>query len=187
PVGKVGDAKRMPHRDYLSIVSDDPLLTKFSANLADFNREVIAKEVMGQPLKELTDPAKRLLDQFLDTQTACIRNATPAEGKFPLVIYHSGHGCSFEDNSVLCEFLASHGFVVIGSAFQRPDGSSFGVDGGLTSAHDMAFLVGAARRLPGVDPDRVGVVGHSGGGPAARPVGTPAQRRRRAACRTRRH
>src|SRR5262249_13551622 len=94
------------------------------------------------------------------------------EGRFPLVIYHSGHGSSFEDNAVLCEFFASHGFVVIGSAFQKPDGSSFGVDGGLGSAHDMGFLAAAARRLPGVDWRHIGVIGHSGGAHAALTYGS---------------
>jgi hypothetical protein len=167
PAGKVGDAKRMPHRDYLNIFSDEPRLDKFSTKLAEFNRTVIATEVMGKPPKELTDPEKRLLDHLLDTPTACVRNATPAEGKFPLVIYHSGHGSSFEDNSVLCEFLASHGFIVLGSAFQKPSGESFGVDGGHTSAHDMEFLIASARQLPGADWNHVGVIGHSGGAHAA--------------------
>jgi hypothetical protein len=172
PAGKVGDARRMPHRDYLEVRSADPLLAKFSTKLVEFNRAVIAREILQKPAKELTDREKRLLDQFLDTPTACVRNAPPAEGKFPLVIYHSGHGSSFEDNSILCEFLASHGFVVIGSAFQKPDGSSFGVDGGQTSAHDMGFLIASARQMPGVDWNHVGVIGHSGGAHAALTFGS---------------
>jgi predicted dienelactone hydrolase len=172
PAGQVGDAKRMPHRDYLEIRAADPPLAKLSAKLVEFNRAVIAKELVQKPMKELTDREQRLLDEFLETPTACVRDAPLAAGRLPLVIYHSGHGSSFEDNAVLCEFLTSHGFVVIGSAFQKPDGSSFGVDGGLTSAHDMAFLAAAARRLPGVDPDRVGVIGHSGGAHAALTYGS---------------
>src|SRR5262249_24648069 len=119
PALKAGDLKTMPHRDYLSIQSPDPQVAKFSAKLVEYDRGVIAKEIVGKPANELTDREKILLDQFLDTPTSCLRNATPAEGKFPLVIYHAGHGSSFEDNSVLCEFLASHGYVVIGSAFQE--------------------------------------------------------------------
>jgi pimeloyl-ACP methyl ester carboxylesterase len=167
PADKVGGAKRMPHRDYLKIREADPLLAKFSTKLVEFNREVIAKEVMQKPAKELAEREKLLLDQFLDTPTACVRNGTPAEGRFPLVIYHSGHGSSFEDNSVLCEFLAGHGFVVLGSAFQKPSGASFGVDGGHTSARDMEFLIAAARQFPGVDWNHIGVIGHSGGAHAA--------------------
>ena len=45
------------------------------------------------------------------------------------MIYHGGYGSSFEDNSVLCEYLASHGYVVFGSAFQDEKGGSFNIDG----------------------------------------------------------
>src|SRR5262249_30219062 len=58
---------------------------------------------------------------------------------FPLVIYHAGAGSSFEDNSVLCEFLASHGFVVLGSAFPERSGKSFNTDGGEGSAAAWRF------------------------------------------------
>jgi pimeloyl-ACP methyl ester carboxylesterase len=167
PADKAHDARRIPHRDYLKIESEDPLLARFATRLAEYNRGVIAKEVMQKSMREMTDPEKRLLDQFLDTPTACIRDALPAKGRFPLVIYHSGHGSSFEDNSVLCEFLASHGFIVLGSAFQKPGGESFGVDGGHTSARDMEFLIATARQIPGVDWNHVGVIGHSGGAHAA--------------------
>ncbi len=167
PVAEVGDPKRMPHRDYLSIRSDDPPLARFSIKLAEYNRAVIAKEVMGKPAAELTDREKSLLNQFLDTPTACVRDAAPARGPFPLVIYHSGAGSSFEDNSVLCELLASRGFVVLGSAFQNRNGESLSTDGTEGSARDLEFLIAHARRLPGVDWNHVGLVGHSLGAQAA--------------------
>lgn len=172
PAAGTSDARRMPHRDYLEIRSEDPRLAKFATKLAEYNRDVIAKEIMQKPAKDLGDREKQLLEQFLDTPTACNRNAPPAEGRFPLVIYHSGHGSSFEDNAVLCEYLASHGFVVVGSAFQKPDGSSFGVDGGMASAHDIAFLVAAVGKFPNVDSRHIGVVGHSGGAHAALTYGS---------------
>jgi pimeloyl-ACP methyl ester carboxylesterase len=156
----------MPHRDYLGIRSPDPLLAKFSTKLAEYNRAVIAKEVMGKPEGELTDREKSLLDEFLDTPTACVRDAAPARGSFPVVVYHAGAGSSFEDNAVLCEFLASHGFVVLGSAFQKRDGRSLAPDGEEGSARDLAFLVAHARQVPGADWGRVGVVGHSLGAQA---------------------
>ncbi|HEX5272434.1 MAG TPA: tetratricopeptide repeat protein, partial [Gemmataceae bacterium] len=166
PAKSADGGKAMRHRDYLDIRSADAALAKFSSGLADYNRAVIARELLGRPAGELADKERRLLDEFLDTPTACARGAA-AEGKFPVVIYHAGHGSSFEDNSVLCEFLASHGYVVLGSAFQEPGGSSFGVDGKHTSAADMQFLAAYARQLPGADWSRVGVVGHSGGAHAA--------------------
>jgi hypothetical protein len=167
PAKTAGTDKAMPHRDYLEIRSAEEPLAKFSAELADYNRGVIVREVLGKPTKELTDRERRLVDQFLDTPTACVRNAAPAEGSFPLVLYHAGHGSSFEDNSVLCEFLAGHGYVVLGSAFQEPDGSSFNVDGKQTSAGDVQFLVAFAKQLANADWNHVGVIGHSGGAHAS--------------------
>lgn len=166
PATTPGAARRMPHRDYLGIRSDDPLLARFSTKLAEYNRAVIAKEVMGKAQADLTEREKSLLDEFLDTPTACVRDAAPAGGSFPLVVYHAGAGSSFEDNSVFCEFLASHGFMVLGSAFQKRDGSSLAPDGEEGSARDLAFLVAHARQIPGADWSRVGMVGHSLGAQA---------------------
>jgi hypothetical protein len=167
PALKATGTKTMPHRDYLNIESSDPQLAKFATKLVEYDRAVLAKELLDKSTKELTDREKLLLNQFLDTPTFCVRNAKAAEGEFPLVIYHAGHGSSFEDNSVLCEFMASHGYVVIGSAFQEPTGSSFNVDGKQTSAGDMQFLSAYAHTLSNVDWNHIGVVGHSGGAHAA--------------------
>lgn len=155
--------KAMRHRDYLDLPKSNPQINKLSAALAGYNREVIAQEVVDKPLEQLTALEAQLLDQFLNTPTACWRDARPAAGRFPLVIYHSGYGSSFEDNAVLCEFLASHGYIVLGSAFQEPTGESFNVDGKTTSVRDMEFLISYARKLPNVDWQHIGVVGHSGG------------------------
>jgi hypothetical protein len=159
--------QRMRHRDYLDIPSDDPRLAKLSRELAAYERAVLTQELMGQPAEKLTQRQQQLLDEFLDSPTASRRDAPPAAGKFPLVIYHAGFGSSFEDNAVLCEFLASHGFVVLGSAFQEPSGKSFNVDGQVTSGRDMDFLIDYARQQPNVDWQHIGVVGHSGGAHAA--------------------
>src|SRR5262249_12931917 len=72
-----------------------------------------------------------------------------------------------EDNAVLCEFLASHGFVVLGSAFQDQDGKGLNTDNREGSAGDLAFLIAHARTLPAVDWNHVGLVGHSAGAQAS--------------------
>jgi hypothetical protein len=167
PARPNGRQQPMRHGDYLAILSEDRLLAKFTRELAQYERRVITKEVMQKPAEQLTPAEKQLFDQFLETRTACLRNIEPAAGKFPLVIYHAGFGSSFEDNSVLCEFLASHGFVVLGSAYQEPSGKSFNVDGEVTSGRDIDFLIAYARRLPYVDWQHIAVIGHSGGAHAA--------------------
>jgi hypothetical protein len=83
PAEKVVNAKRMPHRDYLEVQAEEPPLAKFSTKLVEFNRAVIAQGIMQKSEKELSDREKLLLDQFLDTPTACVRNCRPAGAGFP--------------------------------------------------------------------------------------------------------
>jgi hypothetical protein len=156
---------RLPlrHRDYLAIQTEEPGLAKFATKLKEYEESVICRYVMGRPAAELTDRERGLLDQYLDTPTACLREASPADGLFPLVLYHGGGGASFEDNAVLFEFLASHGYVVMTSAFQRADGESFGIDPLNTSERDLELLVAHARRLAHVDWGHIGAAGHSAG------------------------
>src|SRR5262245_41320014 len=163
PANAGGNGQTMRHRDYLDVRSAEPSLAKFSGALADYELGIYTQEIQGKPGKEPLDRGRRFLDQLLNTPTPCVRDAAAAEGQFPLVIYHAGAGSTFDDNSVLCEFLASHGYVVFGSAFQEPSGASFNVDGRHTSARDMQFLIGYAKQLPNVDWNHVGVIGHSAG------------------------
>ena len=78
-----------------------------------------------------------------------------------------GAGSSFEDNAVFCEFLASHGFIVLGSAFQDQSGKSFNTDNREGSAKDIAFLIAYARQQPHIDWNHIGLVGHSAGAQAS--------------------
>lgn len=157
------DAEHMPHRGYLEILSADPRLERFSKELIAYEEDVIAQWTIGKPVSALDEGDAEAFDELLDSPTACVRDAPAAAGRFPLVVYHAGYGSSYEDNSVLCEYLASHGYLVVGSAFQDESGGSFNIDGGEGSARDLAFLIGRMRALPEADQERVAVIGHSGG------------------------
>jgi pimeloyl-ACP methyl ester carboxylesterase len=127
---------------------------------------VLATELLGKTQDALTADDEALLEQTLLAPTGCVRDAEPAVGSFPLVVVHSGAGSSFEDDAGLCEYLARHGNVVVGSAFPKEDGSSFAIDGRAGSARDMEFLIARAHELPSVDATRVALVGHSAGAQA---------------------
>ncbi len=152
-----GEAARpMSEGGYLDFVPAQPsLLTRFAQDLVRKNREVIAGDVLGSAAKS------KPLDDFLSTPTAAFRNAKPAPGRFPLAVYIQGYGSSLQDNSALCEYLASHGYVVLGSAYQDDEGAM--IAGRDTATDDVRFLVGLARDMPEVDFAKVGVIGHSGG------------------------
>jgi dienelactone hydrolase len=166
PAERSSDIRPMPYRDYLKIQTEDPRLARFAAKLADYERDVVSKEVMGKPIAKLNDDERQRLDRIWTAPTACLRDAPPLDARFPLVIYHSGAGSSFEDNAVFCEFLASHGYVVMGSAFQKVTGETLAVDGRDGSARDLEFLIAHARRQPNVDWQHIGLVGHSLGAQA---------------------
>jgi dienelactone hydrolase len=92
----------------------------------------------------------------------------PSEaGRFPLVIYSPGLNGSAIDNFYLHEWLASHGYVVVGvdswGAFGKNTGDAEGLE---TQTRDMEYALGWARTLPHVDASRVAFAGFSWGGMA---------------------
>ena len=160
-------ARPMAHGEYLDVVPEDPALAPLARALRAFAQDVLAQETLGRAVAELEGDEREAWEALLATPTGALRDAPFAEGSFPLVIYHSGAASSFEDNARLCEHLASHGYVVAGSAYLKGDGESLAVDGGEDSAEDMQLLVAHSRTLPCVDWSRIGVVGHSLGAQAA--------------------
>ena len=164
------DATRMPHGGYFviddvegSLVERSPRLPDFAKALSVYARDVFVQQLFGAAEDTLeTDDAARLAD-VLGTPTPCVRDALPAPGRFAVVLYHAGYGSSFEDNARLCELLASHGYVVLGSAFPRADGSSLNIDGSEDSQADLDVLVRHAATLPFADVTRLAMAGHSGG------------------------
>lgn len=93
------------------------------------------------------------------------RDASPAPGRFPIVIYAPSFSSSSWENADLCEYLASHGYMVLaspGMGVKRE--STHDLVGVEAQARDISFLVGYAGTLPGADPEHVAVVGFSWGG-----------------------
>jgi hypothetical protein len=74
--------------------------------------------VIGKSHQQLSDADRVNLENLMQGPTAAIKGAEPATGAFPLVINHPGLGRAVEDNVVLNEWLASHGYVLATSAFQ---------------------------------------------------------------------
>lgn len=95
-----------------------------------------------------------------------VRDAKPEGGKFPVVIYAPSFSAGAAENADLCEYLASHGYVVIASPSMGAHTRSMtddqqGID---AQAADIAFLVAYARSLPQADLAQLAVAGYSWGG-----------------------
>jgi dienelactone hydrolase len=87
-------------------------------------------------------------------------------GRFPVVIFAPGASDNAWESPDLCEYLASHGYVVIASPSQGAATRNMTIDvaGMNAQAQDISFLIGYAQTLADTDAAKVAVVGHSWGG-----------------------
>ncbi|MGB8959212.1 MAG: hypothetical protein WCC00_09430, partial [Candidatus Aminicenantales bacterium] len=98
--------------------------------------------------------------------THAFGDAKPAPGRFPVVIYAPSFSAPAFENSDLCEYLASHGYVVVASPDMGARSRSMTEDvvGIQTQAADIEFLIGYLRDLPQADMSQIAVAGFSWGG-----------------------
>jgi dienelactone hydrolase len=97
---------------------------------------------------------------------AAVSGARPVAGTFPLVVYAPSHNAAATENADLCEYLASHGYVVVASASRGAHERNVSIDqvGAETQADDIAFLIAYAHTLPQADLRHIAVAGYSWGG-----------------------
>jgi dienelactone hydrolase len=159
---------RMAYGEYLDAYQPGPAVADFAQRLSAYNREVTCAALAQQdPEVELAPAEEAACDAFLSTRTFAARDARPAAGRYPVIVYHAGLNGSYEDNSVLCEFLASHGYVVLSTAYANADASVATISWDLsTTFADTAIVLRVAATLPFADTSRLGAVGHSFGAQA---------------------
>jgi pimeloyl-ACP methyl ester carboxylesterase len=95
-----------------------------------------------------------------------VQDAPPESGRFPLFVYAPSFSAMSWENADLCEYLASHGYVVVaspdmGAATRNMTGDLTGID---AQARDISFLIGYGQTLPNTDISKVAVAGFSWGG-----------------------
>ena len=160
--GEGTTARALQYRQYLT----SPLLARyprFGPTLEAFLLDTVSDDLFRKRRADLNPNESAFLEGMLSKPVLAGSDATPAKGPFPALLYHSGAAGSFEDNSVLCEYLASYGYVVMTSAFPSSDGQhvSNNYGGPKTSWDDLGFLLAHALKLGFVDPLKVGAFGHS--------------------------
>lgn len=113
--------------------------------------------------------SKDVIGALLASKTKAVRDAREQAGKFPLIIYAPGYSEGGHENTVMAEYLASHGYVVA----MTPMRGMFARTGDdyLTSieaqTRDLGFVLAAMRSNPHVEARRLGLVGFDEGGLAA--------------------
>jgi tetratricopeptide (TPR) repeat protein len=139
---------------------------------------LIANEVSFQESNEETrTQAKKSLMAFCSTPesrftnemnapTNAFRDLNSAEGSFPVIIYAPSFNAQSFENSVLCEYLASYGYIVVSSPCMGMWSREMTQDmtGIEAQARDIEFLISFAHDLPHADMSRLSVMGFSWGG-----------------------
>ena len=111
------------------------------------------------------------LDRLWAAPMQAIAHAQAAAGSFPLVLWAKGEDGHAVDHAVLGELLARHGYVLASTPALPAHSRRVGRYDALsvrTQLRDLEFVLQRLAAEPGVDLDRLGVIGWSLGGlPAA--------------------
>jgi dienelactone hydrolase len=135
--------------------------------VGDYGDLVATETTFGKP--DITPDWKQWLDSMKPTlkdSMWAVRDAPMLTGQFPVVIYAPSFSSMSWENADLCEYLASHGYVVVAS----PDmgatsrGMTADLNGVNAQAQDISFLIGYAQTLPNTDMSKIAVGGFSWGG-----------------------
>jgi dienelactone hydrolase len=104
--------------------------------------------------------------EVLSGPTASIRNATPLQHKFPLIVYAPSFGKSAIQNNIACEYLASHGYIVaaVASAGENSQTMTSDEKGVMAQVKDLEYLVNYLKRQDNIDYSKIGTFGYSWGG-----------------------
>jgi dienelactone hydrolase len=134
------------------------------ASLSDVDFSFPSAEAAKQRAGWMAGPQKA---QY-GAATLAVRDAAPASGSHPVVIYAPSFASFAHENLDLCEYLASHGYVVIASRSlgARSTMMTVDIDGMEAQAADIAFLANYAQTLPQADMAKVAAAGFSWGGMA---------------------
>lgn len=133
--------------------------------------KLMASEVNFDQIKLSASSKQRIsgLTPRLHDKLWAQQDAPYAAGRYPVVVYAAGaSGWSWE-NADLCEYLASHGYVVIASNSMGRVTRNMTIDaeGVDAQATDVSYTVGYAETLPVADMSKVAAIGFSFGGLSA--------------------
>jgi len=104
--------------------------------------------------------------KVLNYKTDAYKNAMPAKGKYPLVIYLSSFNGMGYENFTMFEQLAKKGFIVvsINSIGRFPGDMTMKNEDLLEQVNDAVSTLNVLKGSDNIDFDRIGIVGYSWGG-----------------------
>ena len=173
PTDGHGEGRSLPiHIWYPAVKSSKPLMfgdyleliTRQSNQQVASIDDSLAKHIYINQVNDLKGDSsftEEHLNKLLSLHTKASLNAVPIEDKFPLVIFPNG--TSPANQSVMCEFLASHGYVVAGLPLKGQyahvlDASVKGLE---VAVDDLQFALQQLLTLSNVDGNQIALMANA--------------------------
>lgn len=136
--------------------------TNFSAN--DSATIDLAKKIFIEQTNALGGNGNFTGDQFAHIaklKTHAYLQASPVDKKFPLLLFPNGGSPAYQ--SIMCEYFASHGYVVAAVALKGQFSSTLDVSArGLEiGADDLQYTLNQLLELDNVDRNHIGLMGNA--------------------------
>ncbi|MBP93826.1 MAG: hypothetical protein CMC55_06895 [Flavobacteriaceae bacterium] len=145
------------YKDYIGFTSSEINFEKTSIEDKDTSINAL--------VNSLNNKAKQdQLKKILNSNTHALLDVDEITGDFPIILYAPPMNTSAIDNSIMCEYLASKGYVVL-SVMAKGEFSQLqqrNLNAVEVQAEDLAFLLQYAKRK--YPSDKIGVFGFSLGG-----------------------
>ena len=129
-------------------------------------RDGICKNIKNYEDIIFSDSLKKLYIDILSTNVYAKANLVAVKGKFPCIVYHHGAQSTPFDNNVFCEYMASHGFVVVSACYNLPNEEQSkslitSTDSHFDMISDLQFVIDQTKKMQNIDTTNISAVGHS--------------------------
>ncbi len=109
-----------------------------------------------------------LMQILMNTETMAYKDISVAKNKFPLLVYELGLDDHQMENSIMWEYMASHGYVVavipsFGESLDKRF-TDYSAEGIATLSNDADYTISYMKSKSYVNPAKIGAIGHSFGG-----------------------
>jgi hypothetical protein len=158
-------SEHMQVADYFDMRSKQIQFDELAVRLNAHIRDGLAQNMFGKSAwSGLSADERTAADRFFAMRTSATFDGPPAKGQFPVVIYHPDEPGGYEEDFVLFEYLASHGYVVLSTSYHCEEPANVGDCGGKAGMRDMYFLHRFATLLGNADATQVAAMGYGRGG-----------------------
>jgi dienelactone hydrolase len=153
----VSGGKPVTYRDYLDTIATEADFTRSAAEI---------KRMTDTLVNDNAGTRREAVSRDIASPMHAVRDARAESGKYPVVIYAPSYSSDPTENVDLCEYLASHGYIVLSSPSMGLHTPAMTIDheGVEAQAADISYLIAYAASLPQADTGRVGAIGWSWGG-----------------------